>query len=292
MAQASGKRKAAKREAKADASPLVAPPSGFRAYLAESKDPYNAILLVLPLFVLYQLGILGAGGVRNGVDFTTDILIGLVKAAFTIFGSPDSDGVIRASSGEVLVGYVVANLVIGFGLAGAVWALRDKGHFRPRIWPWVLLESLVYAIFFGAAVNGLMRLSGLSGLLAISGPALATGGEGMNPFQAFIMSIGAGLYEEIVFRLLLLSGLFWVMTKPLKMGPVLAAVLAVLLSSVVFSAVHHIGSLGDPFTLGVFLFRFFAGVLLAAIYTVRGFAVAVYTHAIYDVIILVLRGGG
>ncbi len=281
------------RSTKAKASPVaVAPPSGFAAYFQESKDPYNAILLVLPLFVLYQLGVLGAGGVRNGVDFMTDILINVVKVAFTLFGSPDADGTIRASNSEVLVGYVVANLVIGVGLAGVVWALRDKGTFRPKIWPWVLLESLIYAIFFGAAVNGLMRLSGLSGLLAISGPSLATGGEGMNPFQAFIMSIGAGLYEEIVFRLLLMSGLFWVLHKKINLGSIVAAVVAVLVSSIIFSAVHHIGALGDPFTLSVFLFRFFAGVLLAAIFSVRGFAVAVYTHAIYDVIILVLKGGG
>ena len=53
------------------------------------------------------------------------------------------------------------------------------------------------------------------------------------------------------------------------------------------SAIHHIGVMGDPFTLGTFLFRFFAGILLAVIFHVRGFAVAVYTHAIYDIFVMV-----
>jgi len=69
----------------------------------------------------------------------------------------------------------------------------------------------------------------------------------------------------------------------------MSAVFAVILSSLVFSGIHYIGSLGDAFTLGSFMFRFFAGVILAVIFYLRGFAVAVYTHAIYDIIVMVFR---
>ena len=72
----------------------------------------------------------------------------------------------------------------------------------------------------------------------------------------------------------------------------MSAALAVLLSSFVFSAVHHVGSLGEAFTVSAFTFRFFAGVLFALIYQLRGLAVVVYTHAIYDIIVLVFLGAG
>ena len=128
-------------------SPVVAREGILGTYWQETKNPYNAILFVLPLFVLYQLGVLGAGGVRNGVDFMTDVVIAVVKFTLVAFGTADPDGIVRASDGEVLFGYVVVNLVIGGGLVGVVWALRDKGHFQPRLWPWILVESLVYALF-------------------------------------------------------------------------------------------------------------------------------------------------
>ena len=57
-------------------------------------------------------------------------------------------------------------------------------------------------------------------------------------------------------------------------------VLAVLISAVLFSWHHH---LGEPFEMGVFLFRTMAGVILGFLFWFRGFGVCVYTHAMYDV---------
>jgi len=37
----------------------------------------------------------------------------------------------------------------------------------------------------------------------------------------------------------------------------------------------------------VFTFRFLAGILFGLLFWFRGFAVAVYTHAIYDIVVLV-----
>jgi hypothetical protein len=68
-----------------------------------------------------------------------------------------------------------------------------------------------------------------------------------------------------------------------------AVVLGLGLSSAAFSAVHHLGPLGDPLAVWIFVFRMLAGVLFGLLFWFRGFAVAVYTHAIYDVIVLVFR---
>ena len=77
--------------------------------------------------------------------------------------------------------------------------------------------------------------------------------------------------------------------RALGWGRWVALVLAFVISSLAFSAVHHIPPYGDPLTVGVFTFRALAGVCFGLLYWFRGFAVAVYTHALYDVYVLLLR---
>lgn len=235
--------------------------AGLKRYLAESKELGTSVVLVLPLFVAYQLGVLLTGGIRNGVDFMTDPLMALV--------------------GGSLPGYLAVNAFVLGSLLVVLAVMRKRGELHPRIFPFVLLESSVYAVFFGAAVIGLIHALGLGALLA----------AGYSPGNALVLSIGAGLYEELVFRLFLMGGMFWIFTSVLGRSRLLSAFVALVVSSLIFSAVHHVGNLGEAFTLSAFTFRFFAGVVLAGIYYTRGFAVAVYTHAIYDIIVLVLRGG-
>ena len=45
---------------------------------------------------------------------------------------------------------------------------------------------------------------------------------------------------------------------------------------------HHIPPYGDPLHLGVFMFRVLAGACFGLLFWFRGFAIAVYTHALYD----------
>lgn len=233
------------------------------SYLEDSRDLFGSMLLVLPLFVLYQVGVLLTGGIRNGVDFITDTMWWM--------------------AGYSLGGYLLINLgiLVAFGIALVV--LRGQGTFKPRIWPWVIAESTVYASLLGTGVVLMMSSLGLDVLLS-TGPA---GEYGL--VTKIVLSIGAGLYEETVFRLFLMGGMFFAAIRWLKLSTWVAALGAVILSSVIFSLVHYIGPLGDPFALGSFFFRFFAGVLLAGIFYLRGFAVAVYTHAIYDIFVMVFQ---
>lgn len=232
----------------------------LRRYLRESRELGTSLLLVLPLFVIYHVGVLVTGGVRNGVDFMTDAL-------FAVMGGS-------------LAGYLALNGAVLLGLLLALLVQRRRGKLHPQLFPWVLLESSLYASLFGTVVTTLVHWLGLGSLLA----------AGYGPHNAIVLSVGAGLYEEVVFRLLLMGGLY----RLLSMGSMphgWAGALSLLVSSALFSAVHHLGSLGEPFTLSAFTFRFFAGVVLASIFAFRGLGVAVYTHALYDVIVLVLFGG-
>lgn len=235
-------------------------------YLTRSRSLLTGLIMVMPLLILYQIGVLFTGGVRNGVDFVTT-------------------GMWWAAQGNVW-GYVGINMVLVVLFGAGIYALRDRGMLPIKQWPVLMAESTVYAFFFGGAVIQLMSTLGLGALLA-----QGAGGIGeMTLVQKVVLSLGAGLYEEVVFRLIGVSAVYWGLRKLVGDLPSwVAAMIAVLSTSLIFSGIHYVGSLGDAFTLGSFLFRFFAGILLAAIFYIRGFAVAVYTHAIYDIIVMVFK---
>ncbi len=236
------------------------PPGPIRRYLRDSRNLLNSLLMVLPLFVIYQIGVLTTGGVQNGVDFVTSFL------RFTVFGGHTGY-------------YVLFNCVILVAMLGTAWALRHKEKFNPKVFGGVLLESTLYGMLLGGLIGGVLIKLGIE-------PSLAAG-QAMGPWDNFILSLGAGLYEELVFRLILLGGSVWALTKVAKLKTLPTVIGAVLVTSFIFSSIHYVGSMADDFTLYSFSFRFLAGILFAGLFYVRGFAVAVYTHAIYDVIVTV-----
>jgi len=106
---------------------------------------------------------------------------------------------------------------------------------------------------------------------------------GSSPVKDVIGSIGAGVYEEILFRLFLTSALYLAGLKLFQERTGYAACFAVTISSVVFAMCH-----GTTLNIN-FLFYFASGVFFSALYTYRGLGVAVYTHVIYDIVVLLGR---
>ena len=99
--------------------------------------------------------------------------------------------------------------------------------------------------------------------------------------------VGAGIYEETMFRLFLLPlcyGLFRLGQLP----PRRAAILGILASSLAFSLAHYIGPGADKLQLFTFTFRVMAGAFFAILFVTRGFGVTVGCHALYDVLVGVL----
>lgn len=246
----------------------------LRNHLSGRVDPLTSAILVFPLFLIYQAGILVSDGL-NGVDFTTKALVELAKQDMTNY--------LFVLGGMLLV--YAAILVL----------LRKRGSFTPRAFGPVLLESTFYALSMGSVILFVMNsLSlGFAGLYVPANPGgavpppLALGGA-MNPLDVIVISAGAGLHEEFIFRLLLMGGLSWLLAG--LTGPRRAWIVALLLSSLAFSIAHHVGPAGEPFTFAAFVFRTLAGVVFALIYQVRGFAVAAWTHALYDVYVLSFVG--
>ena len=238
-----------------------------RGYLRDSRDPLNVIMLLMPLFLLYSVGILTTGGVRIGVDHVSGLL------RYGLFGGHDAY-------------YLLFNIVAALVFLAVAARLRDRQAFRPSIYLLVVLESTFYGMLLGVLVGSFLVRLGIHppGVLALAVHAI----EQLGAWESFVLSIGAGLWEEIVFRLLLLGGLVAVGKRGLRLRPLTAWTVALLVSSLAFSAIHYTGNMADTFTVYSFMFRFVAGVLFGLLYWARGLAVVVYTHAIYDIIVLVL----
>ena len=240
----------------------------METYLRATRAPWYSFLFALPLLVLYQVAALlanlgsGPGGVINGAD-------ALIQNALSVI----------CIHGWVGTSLVLA-LIIGIFVYRADPTHR-KGPVRWSYFPTLLLESAIYAVFFGSIVAFLTRhLLPYGGFLQVGG---ITWG------QKLASGLGAGLYEELVFRLGITGTLLWLLGKAkIKPGP--ATVVAVLLSSLLFSLFHYVGAYGEPFQLYSFSFRFIAGVVLAMLFAVRGFAVAAWTHSLYDVFLLLFAG--
>jgi membrane protease YdiL (CAAX protease family) len=234
------------------------------------RDPRNlltSLVLVFPLFLIYQIGVLFTLPVLNGADFLTVFL-------FRNLG---------LSTGT----YLAYTFAVAVAFAIAVTLLRHKQRFDPHLIVPVLVESAIYALTMGSLIVFVMtRALGIS-------PQLAGGGGGFVAQQGFgtriVMSLGAGVYEETVFRLGILSGLVVLFDRVFGIRRWIAFVLALLLSAVLFSAMHHIPPYGDPLHAGIFTFRVLAGLCFGLLFWYRGFAIAVYTHALYDLYVFLLK---
>lgn len=232
-------------------------------HLAGRIDPLTSAILVFPLFMVYQLGILLSRGL-NGVDFVT--------ASFVQLCERDLGNYLIVLSG-MLVGYAAILLL-----------LRQRESFDPKAFVPVLVESSFYALTMGSIILFVMhRFVELMPGLA-SGPLAAAMSSGLSFLDIVVISAGAGLHEELIFRLLGIGGLSWLLAG--AMGEKQAWVAALVLSSLTFSLAHHLGPNGEAFEFAAFTYRALAGVMFALIYQVRGFAVAVWTHAIYDIYVL------
>jgi membrane protease YdiL (CAAX protease family) len=104
-----------------------------------------------------------------------------------------------------------------------------------------------------------------------------------NPAASLVLSFGAGFYEEIAFRVILFAGVVWLVSRARKKRSIAFEIGWAVACAFAFSAIHYVGSLSDDFSVSSFLFRATCGLVLTAVYRFRGFATAVYTHALYDV---------
>lgn len=242
-------------------------PSVWSEYLRQSSRPLASLALVAPMLVAYEAGVLvlGPQAVRNGADIWLRQLLHL--SGFTQY-------------------FLLPTLTVGLLLA---WhhVTRDR---------WQVSAAVVYMMFAECAVLGLVllglgRLQGLVAQAIIEPQAgaasfaqMAAAGAAAPAIGRLVGYLGAGVYEEMLFRLLLLPPVSGCVRR-LGARRGLRVTAAIVLTSLLFSAAHYVGPHGDAFDAFSFGFRLTAGALFAVLFVYRGFGIAAGTHALYDVFV-------
>jgi hypothetical protein len=243
----------------------------MRRYFDTTRTHTYSLLFALPLLVLYEVGAMmiagRGGGMRNGAD----VLLRTLLAAGGLQGT---------------LAFTAA-LALGAAVVIGLERKRRRVPLHPNYFAGMLAESAVYAVLFG----GLIAMATQVVLGGVVRMAADPGALNRLPLlDGVVLSLGAGIYEELLFRVLLTGGLFALL---LAMGVrrSTSGIIAVVVSAFIFSAFHYVGPYAYALELNSFVFRFLAGLAFSALYMVRGFGVAAWTHALYDVF-LVLAGQG
>jgi len=206
--------------------------------------------------------------VRNGADV-------LLKEAFIA---------VAGRNGPLI--FIAA--VIGIGIWFIARDMRRTGQgVRLLVFGGMLAESIALAAVFGIVVGTVtVKLLGSLHVLSMIGASAAGPIARMSWTTRLMLSLGAGLYEELLFRVLLVSALAAGARAAFGWGTKGSGIFATLVGAVIFSAFHYIGPFGDPFRLTSFTFRAISGVAFSALYLTRGFGITAWTHSLYDAFLL------
>jgi hypothetical protein len=232
------------------------------SYLRSTRHPWPCLLFVLPLVIAYECGVVVLGGphpenLRNGAD--NWLRVGLTRVGISWVWLPPA----------ILLALM------------AVWTWRRR-YERPNeviaVLSGMILESVAYAI-------GLWTVSrALGPLLEQFGIELSADSVEPAAVGQVITYLGAGIYEEALFRLILFSCILRLL-RILDVNGLLAILLGASASALLFSAAHHVGPYGQPYSNYLFLFRLIAGFYFAFLFQARGFGIAVGAHACYNLMV-------
>ncbi len=172
--------------------------------------------------------------------------------------------------------YHISFIMITVAILAIPIFYRQGLQIRKGVFLGIFFESIFWGAVSGMLIN-----------LVIAKLFMATGSISGSILGDLGLAIGAGLFEELFFRVILTSALMWGCLKLIRLKW-LSVTVAIILASFMFSLAHYVGSAGDPLEIYSFLFRFLAGLWFTTLYSVRGFAVVCLTHAFYDIFIIIL----
>lgn len=246
------------------------------SYFDVSRAPRYSLVFALPLLLAYE-ALAAALSVHNGAEQVRNGADVLLKQAFIA---------VAGANGPLV--FIAA--VIGISIWFVARDLRRSGQgLRAAVFGGMITEAMLLAAIFGLVIGTLtVKLLGSLHVLALAPPLALEPIATMGWTTRLMLSLGAGLYEELLFRVLLVSGLAAAARAMFGWTTRAAGVFAALVGAVIFSAFHYIGPYGDPFQLQSFVFRAISGVAFSALYLLRGFGITAWTHALYDAYLLLL----
>lgn len=229
----------------------------------------------MPMLVIYELGVLWIGGqnstqIRSGADIW-------LRSGLEAIG--------------LGVGWLPPVLVV-LGLLVWQWVERYPWQVSWETLAGMFAESVIFAfilLLLGQLQSRAFSWSMTAIPEALDGARLtaAITPEAVETLARAVGYVGAGIYEEVLFRLALLPPTIALLKQPTLLRR-WATPLAVLITSLLFAAAHHAGPSGEPFELFRFSFRTLAGGIFAALFVQRGFGITVASHALYDLLVGVL----
>ncbi len=266
------------------------------SYFERTSRPVYAIVFLLPFIVFYELGT---------IFINTDVLN---QSQVRVVAFVWLQNFLEYLGFSSRFGWMMPPLAVLIILAGLQVASRKRwsfgiGDIGPMAVECVLLAVplIVLSLFLNTSVlpeaetawfnNNMTGAIGLSASAGAGSDATAS-----NSLLANIVTgIGAGIYEELVFRLILICLLMMLFQDVLRLSRRNSIILAVVISAALFSVHHHIvyldGRFGQsgPINWMEFSFRAAAGVYFAVLFSIRGFGVTAGTHAFYDIIATVIN---
>lgn len=240
-----------------------------RTYLQRSELPLASLILLLPLIIIYELGTFSF--TPDGVHQVEQRIIAftLMQRFFEFFGATGK--------------YLPALAIVGILLT---WHIARNDPWR--VSPTTLLGMFAEGVAWGLPLLALGTLC--ARYFAHHHFPLAGSVSASPSTSLFVLSIGAGIYEELVFRLIAMTCLHLLLVDLLKVQRLWAYLAMVVASSVAFAFYHYLGY--EQFTWRSFAFRSVAGIYFGLLFLTRGFGVTSVSHASYDIIVVLLRFGG
>ncbi|HRX83931.1 MAG TPA: CPBP family intramembrane metalloprotease [Phycisphaerae bacterium] len=224
------------------------------------SQPLETLVFLLPFILLYQLGCMLLHTAPGQVAQERIVAFHLLQVFFELFGT----------TGVWMPGLAVVVILLCTQVAS-----RRPWRVRKRTVGFMYAEAGLLAVPL-IALNHVLRIA-----------PLHTGAGGDVATEA-ILGIGAGVYEELVFRLVLISALVMLASDFLNMPAKATTVVAVIISALAFAAHHHPPLGSEPFEATAFTFRACAGLYLGALFVYRGYGPAAGTHAAYNLLIVLL----
>src|SRR3972149_930631 len=280
------------------------------SYLERTSRPVYSLVFLLPFIVFYEIG---------SIFINTDVLDQSQVRVVAFVWLQNLLEYIGAGSRMAWAAPPLAVVVI---LTALQLVSRKRWYFGINdIWPMavecILLAAplIVLSLFLSSpaqpkggvvqqqysaaqAQSQAIPNSSLVAVVDLSSSAADTAGstlKGKSLLADIVTGIGAGIYEELIFRLILICALMLLFQDILRFNHNNSIILSVFVSAALFRAHHHIVfvngqlSASAPFNWTEFGFRTVAGSYFAVLFAIRGFAITAGTHTFYDIIATVIN---